>query len=171
MNNKTANIIDKNCNHFIRSCISRRTVFINNTLIHSTLVQRGSADIGVRARNGFQLKPFFGVHRTGFQNIAHLISSSTCHWRLIDCLTDWLADLQGRDRNWLTGLREGLGWKSPSGIHGQKWGCGGAAPPTWGRPAPQVRLERQFWWFKFRSKQCHLANEFASAYTVRAQLV
>jgi len=25
MNNKTANIIDKNCNHFINSCISRRS--------------------------------------------------------------------------------------------------------------------------------------------------
>ena len=31
--------------------------------------------------------------------------------------------------------------------------------PTWGRPAQQVRLERQFWWFKFRSQQRHLANE------------
>jgi len=30
--------------------------------------------------------------------------------------------------------------------------------PTWSRPAPQVRLERQFRWLKFRSEQRHLAN-------------
>jgi len=31
--------------------------------------------------------------------------------------------------------------------------------PTWGCPAPQVRLGKQFWWFKFRSQQRHLANQ------------
>jgi len=40
--------------------------------------------------------------------------------------------------------------------------------PTWGQPAPQVRLERIMGGKKCSAQQRHLANEFASAYTVRA---